>query len=291
MPATVVLITVPGHPTLLTSGYLVRHIADRWRERGVNFEITTDPAVAPAGDLAWLHLDVTQPPPAYLRLAARYPVVVNGRAGDMAKRTTASHLLNGDDAWDGPVMLKTNLDYGGRPENWASRWGPLRHPRFHALRDRLPARITGRLDPLAYPVYESKMAVPRWAWANRRFVVQRFLPERRGDLYGVRRWFFLGDADFVYLSHGPKPIVEGSDSLEWSPLLAPPETLRAVRAAHGLDYGKIDYGEVDGELVIYDINPSPSLHGAPESGIPSALVDALVPGLELFLERAGMPNS
>lgn len=287
MRATVVVITGPGHPTLLESGYLIRHVAAYWRERGVRFELTTDPGVAPRGDIAWQHLDVTSVGAAYRRLAARYPVVINGAAADIDKRGTATHLVTRDDGWDGPVIVKTDRNYGGRTEDWAYRWRPMRHPWFHAVRDRLHARVTGRVDPEAYPIHASKAAVPGWVWRDPRFVVQRFLAERKGELYGIRRWFFFGGCDFAYLAHGPGPIVMGDNHVEWE-RVEPPDALRAVRAALRLDFAKIDYGEVDGELVVYDVNPAVSADGPAGSVIQREMTAALVPGLEPFLERAGV---
>ncbi|MBI5949470.1 MAG: hypothetical protein HY875_15125 [Chloroflexi bacterium] len=288
MRAKVVVITAPGHPTLLQSGYLVRHVAEYWRERGVDFELTTNPTATPGGDIAWLHLDVTKVGDAYRRAAARFPVVINGGVPDIAKRRTASHLVTRDDNWPGPVIVKTDLNYGGRADDWGYRWLPMRHPWFHAVRNRLPARVTGRVDPRGYPIHETKAAVPGWVWRDRRFVVQRFLAEREGERYAIRRSFFLGDREFAYRAHGPEPIVTGDDHAEWERLAQLPQGLLDFRAELGLDYGKIDYAEVDGELVIYDVNPAVSVDGPPGCVIQREIIAELVPGFESFLERAGL---
>jgi hypothetical protein len=285
--ATIVVITAPGHPTLLESEYVVRHVAEHWHKRGVRFVLTIGPDAAPAGDIAWQHLDVTRVAPAYQRLVASYPAAINAGAADVHKRRTATHLVTRDDDWPGPVIVKTDRNYGGRPEDWAYRWRPLRHPWFHRIRDRMPSRITGRIDPLAYPIYPSKAGVPAWMWRDRRFVVQRFLSERKGDLYGIRRWFFLGENEFAYLSHGPDAIVSGDNHSSWEQLPGPPASVRTLRAELALDFGKIDYAEVDGEVVIYDVNAAVSADGPAGSGLQQEIVDALVPGLESLLVRAG----
>ncbi|MBI2765554.1 MAG: hypothetical protein HYX53_06530 [Chloroflexi bacterium] len=285
MGVTVVVITAPGHPTLFRSGYVIRHVADYWRERGVRFELTTNPALAPPGDIAWQHLDVTSVSPRYQALAARYPVVINGGASDVHKHGTATHLVAKNDSWAGPVIVKTDQNYGGRTEDWGYRWAPMRHPRFHALRDRLPPRLTGRIDPGSYPIYASPAGVPRWIWRDRRFVVQRFLPERAGDSYAIRRWFFFGDCEYAYLARSPSPIVIGDDHPAWERLTDLPEGLRTLRAALGLDFGKIDYGEVRGELVVYDVNPAVSADGPASSVLQREMVAALIPGLAAFIDR------
>lgn len=288
MRATVVVFTAPGHPTLLQSRYLVRHVADHWRERGVNFELTTDPRVAPKGDIAWQHLDVTEVGVPYRKLAARYPFVINGAATDVRKTHSTSDLVRNVRDWDGPVIVKTDLNFGGRADDWGAGWRPLRHPWFHAVRNRLPIRLTGRMDPNEYPVYASGADVPGWIWREPRLVVQRFLAERKGDLYGIRRWFFLGASEFAYLAHAPGPIVMGDDHQEWDRVVGIPEELRALRIRLGLDFGKIDYAEVDGKVVIYDVNPAVSTDGPIGSPIQEEIVAALVPGFESFLVRNGL---
>lgn len=288
MRGTVVVITTPGHPTLLQSGYLVRHVVDHWSRLGIQFVLTTDPGVAPEGDVGWQHLDVTEVPEDYQALVARYPTAINGGASDVHKRGTATHLVAQNDDWDGPVIVKTDLNYGGKTEDWAYRRRLLRHPWFHAMRDRLPARVTGRIAPSAYPIHASKASVPDWVWRDRRFVVQRFIAERKGDLYGIRRWFFFGESEYAYLAHSPTPIVMGDNHLAWERLAALPDGLRVLRTEMGLDFGKIDYAEVAGELVIYDVSPAVSADGPAESALQREIVAALVPGLESFLRRAGV---
>ncbi|MEO8538458.1 MAG: hypothetical protein ABI577_01865 [bacterium] len=288
MRATVAVVTAPGHPTLLTqSRYLVRHVADYWREHDVAFELTTDPSNAPVADLAWQHLDATSVDPAYRRLLARYPVTINGKALDISKRIVASHLVLPGDDWRGPVIIKTNRNFGGRAEDWIHRWRVLHHPWLHALQDALPTRLSGRIDPATYPIHTSKAGVPNWVWNDRRFVVQRFIAERQGELYGIRRLFVLGDREFAYLAYGPKPIVQGDDNGEWTRLRELPDALRRFRSEIGLDCGKIDYCEVDGELVVYDVNPAVSADGPEDLDLQRQIVAELTPGLETFLRAAG----
>lgn len=284
MQAKVVVITGPGHPTLLESKYAVRYIAAYWRPLGVEFAMTTDPKTAPEGDIGWQHLDVTRVPTAYTRLLARYPVTINGGTRDVGKDVIASHLVSRDDEWQGAVIVKTNLNFGGRVEDWAKQWRPLRHPWFHRLRDQLPSRMTGRMAPEKYPILESKAEVPGWMWNDRRFVVQRFLAERRGELYGIRRWFFLGSSEFAYRAFGAQPIVQGDTHAEWE-RVEPPAAARAYRERLGLDYGKIDYAELDGEFVAYDVNPAVSADGPVGSEIQRELVAAITPGLGEWLAR------
>jgi hypothetical protein len=281
---TVVVITAPGHATLLRSRYLVRQVAEHWGALGVRFVVTTSASHAPAGEMAWLHLDLSDVAAGYRELAARYPVVINGRALDIRKTATATHLVSRDDDWRGPVIVKTNRNYGGWADDWGHAWGPLRHPRLHRLLDRLPARATGRLDPRSYPIHASKASVPGWIWGDSRFVIQRFLAERQDGRYAIRRWFVFGDREFCYMAFGDDPIVMGDDHAEWAESQVPDE-LRTYRERIGLDYGKVDFGVVDGELVVYDVNPAVSADGPENSPVQAATAAALIPGLQYFLDR------
>lgn len=283
MGATVVVVTAHGHPTLLESGYLVRHVAEHWRARGVRFLLAVGPHGAPPGDVGWQHLDATRVGRAYQRLLARYPVRINGGEANVEKQNVASHLVGREDDWQGPVIVKTALNYGGRADDWAASWRPLRHPMFHRLRNGLPAWLTGRMDPRQYPVYEEKAAVPGWIWRDRRLVVQRFLAEREGGRYAIRRWFFFGPCEFGYRSLSSDAIVMGDDHPAWETLAEVPPELRTLRTRLALDYGKIDYAVVGGEAVVYDVNPAVSTDGPPGCPIQQEVIRALVPGLGAFL--------
>jgi hypothetical protein len=251
--------------------------------------LVTDPKVpAPQADLAWQHLDGTVVPTAYRNLLGRYPTVINGRCLDVSKRVVCTHLVQRDDDWGGPVIVKTDLNFGGHAEDWLHRRGIFHHPWFQAVENALPLRLTARMKPGGYPVFANKHDVPGWMWNDRRLVMQRFLAERRDGRYAIRRWFVLGDRDFAYLAHGSGPIVQGDNNGAWTRVAHVPAALSAFRERIGLDCGKIDYAEVDGELVIYDVNPAVSADGPVGLDVQEQIVKELVPGFETFLKRAGL---
>jgi hypothetical protein len=142
------------------------------------------------------------------------------------------------------------------------------------------------MDPGGYPVYARTADVPGWVWGDRRFVVQRFLAEREGGGYGIRRWFFLGPAEFAYRAVGQTPVVAGDDHADWLRLDDVPGDVRDLRARLRLDHGKIDFAVIGGESVVYDVNPAVSVDGPPGCVIQRELSAALVPGFEHFLELA-----
>ncbi len=280
---TVVVVTGPGHPRLFSSEYIVRHVADYWRERGVRFELTTNPNHAPAADIAWQHLDVTNVGGEFRRLLARYSRTINGEALTIAKRESVTHLVERRDDWVGPIIIKTNLNYGGRGEDWAHKSKLLRHPWVHTLQNRLPARISGRMNPDSYPIHRSKSEVPTWVWGDSRFVVQRFLAETSNGMYAIRRWFFLGERQFAYQAFEHGPLVMGDGHPQWLQLGEVPSELHQLRERMRLEFGKIDYAEVNGEVIVYDVNSAVSADARGDRRLQTLIVDALKPGLETFL--------
>lgn len=189
--------------------YLLRVLADAWRAAGHAVEILRGADRHIEADLAFLHLDLTVVPEPYLALARRYPATVNGHVGDISKRAFSAHLVALGDGYGGPVIVKTDRNYGGRPELELARASDGLG-RFGArMRRLLPARLGGAFDPERYPIYPSAAGVPAWVWRDGRLVVQRFLPERRGERYCLRRWNFLGDRHIHDLSVAHGPFVSG----------------------------------------------------------------------------------
>jgi hypothetical protein len=105
--------------------------------------------------------------------------------------------------------------------------------------------------------------VPAGVWANENLVVERFLAERQGDLYCCRHWLFFGDAEVSRRTMSPDPMVKLAAGNP-TPLAEPvPGQLREIRARLGFDYGKFDYGIVNGEVVLYDTNRTPGANADP----------------------------
>ena len=69
--------------------------------------------------LTLLHVDLSVVPIAYrewARQASQRGLVWNANAHDIRKTKISSNLLLPDSDWAGRVMVKTDLNYGGRPE-------------------------------------------------------------------------------------------------------------------------------------------------------------------------------
>ncbi len=94
--------------------YIVYALAERWRTAGHEVLIhygTSDP---PPGDIAIVNIDLTVIPPAYVALFERYPRVINRATTSIAKRGFSQLILDRDSTWRGPVIVKTDANFGGR---------------------------------------------------------------------------------------------------------------------------------------------------------------------------------
>jgi hypothetical protein len=250
--------------------HLARLMIPLWEAMGVRVVVVRDPAADAPADVALLHVSLTVVPESQRSLAGRYPRVVNGGALDL-RRSRWSRLRVGREGADpGPVIVKTDLNSHG----WRELRGAILGSAAGSLIRRLgwddratfaAARLAARrswskrrhLPGGAYPVYPRREAVPEGVWSNPHLVVERYLPEPSGDGHVCRHWLFLGDREVyrrtysagteVKMASGP---IEATDD-------GVPDELRAERERLGFDYGKFDYGVVDGEVVLYDANRTP----------------------------------
>jgi hypothetical protein len=134
-----------------------------------------------------------------------------------------------DDAWSGPVIIKSNLNHYGAPETRMLRRAILERVR------RRPADISWRgaqsLPSRSYPILRSIEDVPAWAWSSPELLVEKFLPERTRDgFYGVRGWVFCGDLGYAYRVASDEPIVKPRTAARITYLKAPPEALMRRRS-------------------------------------------------------------
>jgi hypothetical protein len=253
------------------SNYSIHPIANVWREQGVEVVFVNSAETAVDADVAIAHIDLTVTPPEYQAVFDRYPVVLNRRVTDITKRRISRLIVQPGDGYDGPVMVKTNNNSGGDREDRLVRHQSYWRSRLVNVGNRLSWAWRTRLRE--YPVFNSPTLVPVAVWRNPHLVVERFLPERYGDLYALRLWMFLGNREFNIISYSPNPIVKGPNVTRREEAPEVPDELRRIRAELGFDYGKFDYGIVDGRPILYDINRTPT--GAPTGLIGSFSPEAL----------------
>ena len=255
--------------------YLIQLMIPRWEAMGFRVAVVTDADTFVPADVALLHVAPSVVPDCCRRLAERYPLVLNGRVLDIRKRSFSRLLLGRQEPHQGRVIVKTDSNYGGlaefRGKILESRIGlllrrsPVEKYVCHALA-LLEARRAWRRKRLLfssrYPVFPGHGLVPGGVWDNPNLIVERFAAERDGSNYCCRHWLFFGNREVSRRTLSPHPVVKVDGVLE--SISAPvPEELRTIRAQLGFDYGKFDYGIVDGEVVLYDVNRTPGASADP----------------------------
>lgn len=271
----------------LRPGTTIARIADEhWSREGHRIAIHRGLGAPPPADIAIQHVDLTRVPRSYLDLRAHYPRTINGSVADISKRRISSDLLSENDDFAGPVMVKTDLNHAGMPERLLRQALPgLRARLFCLLETRLPCAWFGRLPGDQYLVFERKEAVPRWVWRCKGLVVQPLHVERRGDLYALHQWYFLGSHECVSTFLSRDPVVKLSSVVERLPLHRNvPDAIRRRRAELKFDYGKLDFVMPDGEPILLDANRTPD-EGPEFPTIPRVhdICAALANGLRAFL--------
>ncbi|MCE0482728.1 MAG: hypothetical protein LV479_00655 [Methylacidiphilales bacterium] len=234
--------------------YAISAYAKIWEEGGIKVHHLIGIKTCVPADLLFLHVNLSVVPGEYLQFARRYPRAVNLHARDIRKRSFSSLVLSSDSDYQGEVIVKTDLNYGGVPETYlhpnpffrlASRWQMLRRMILHPTRN-------WREDAV-YPVYRSIREVPAACWRNRHWLVEKFIPERLDGHYVIRNYKFLGNRENTLLLVSEKPFIREDALISISPVENEP-ALQELRRKLRLDFGKFDYVLVDGTPVLIDIN-------------------------------------
>ena len=238
------------------AGYVVHHLAEAWREDGHDVLYLFGTRHFVPADAVFVHVNLSVVPESYLEFAARYPVAVNGRVADIRKSVTSKHIVRRGDGWNGPVVVKSDLNFGGQPERtlesgWLDRHSlTWRRARYAMERLRRVDRISSWHD---YRVFDQASEVPDFWFDRTDAVVERFVPEFEDGLYHLRMYQFLGNRWRCARLASPHALIKADRSVKVEPIQPHPEVL-AWRSELGLDYGKLDYVVHDGELVLLDVN-------------------------------------
>jgi hypothetical protein len=237
--------------------YIVYYLADFWRSDGHQVDFLYGTRSRPPADLILVHVNLSVVPPEYLAFAAAYPIALNASVSDIRKSKVSANLVGPEDDWEGPVIVKSDLNYGGIPEQMLARsWLARRWKLAHRLRVGLERR-RGQASPYSnpgdYEIYGSYSQVPASRKENPQLVIERFLPELEGELYCTRVYQFLGDRWSCTRMGSRNPIVKANESVLVESVEPHPAVL-AWREALKMDYGKLDYVVHDGEAVLIDAN-------------------------------------
>lgn len=225
-------------------------------------------------DAAILHVDATVVPAECLEYAASFPVCLNSGAGDISKRAVSGALLRKGDAWEGPVIAKSNLNYFGKPEN-AFNW--------RAIQGNRPLPFPDAKVVSDYRLYESFADLPPGLQDDPDLVLEKFIPEPDPDGFAIRFWVFCGDRGHCSRYVSPEWFVKGSNAVRKHPAPVPDE-LRERRRELGFDYGKFDFVIHDGKAVLLDANKTPARPPDLSSDIQRNIIN-LADGFESILAR------
>lgn len=238
------------------SSYIVDHLARYWREDGHEVVYLFGTKSYVPADLILVHVDLSVVPDRYLAFASRYPIALNGQVRDIRKSLVSTNLVGARDSWKGPVIVKTDLNYAGKPERALTpRWLKKR-PRVQRAARRAAAWLTGREDLpelTEYLIFESANEVPPELFARRDVVVERFLPERENNLFHLRMCQVLGNRRISTRVASHQPVIKAGTSVSSEPIEPHPE-VETWRKRFNLDYGKLDYLVHDGRAVLIDVN-------------------------------------
>jgi hypothetical protein len=241
----------------IASTYIVSRLAQIWRQDGHDvFNLFGISEFVPA-DLIFVHVDLSIVPEPYLEFARRYPIVINGEIADIRKSRYSTIIVKPYDQYDGPVIVKTDLNYAGRSES-----------------DRLGGKLFDQIPtPLHYPIYQRRSDMPEICHSISQLIVEKFLPEMDDGLFCVRSYRFFGDHGYWQRLKSSHPIVN-SDSQVSSEQIEPDPRIMEWRVKLKMDYGKLDYLVKDGESVLLDANKT--MGGGPKRKVPDPAIERLL---------------
>ncbi len=230
--------------------HMVMMIADFLTEMGVEIVHLHGTERFEPADAVFVHVDLSVVPEAYLSFAQRYPKQINAQARDIRKRAFADGLLESGDVYPAPVIVKSNLNYGGLPEqNERSLLERASQKVRGLLSGSTPTRVLAKED---YKIYPKLADVPA-QYFDSDHIVQKLILEKRGEMNLLREYFFLGDCAFENIESSAEVIITEDDHVSCLPFAPHPRLLEIRKRLH-LDYGKIDYVMTQSGPFVFDVN-------------------------------------
>jgi hypothetical protein len=260
LPAKIAVVVHRNDSGFDSARYLLRLLMVRWQEWGVTIEVVRDVDRPISADLVIPHINLTVVPPDYVEFMSQHPRVVNRHLIDISKSRISSNLVGPDDNYDGPVIVKTDRNYGGLPE-------------ARTLRDGATT-----LDPHNYPIYDSAADVPAEMFSDEHLVVEKFVPEVDEKIYHLRNWTFFGDRGINKVVRSNERIVKARNTIDREEVPVP-EELRMIRSDLQADFAKLDYVLRDGKPELLDVNRTPTFQGPSPSESVLKLVNEMADGI------------
>jgi hypothetical protein len=267
----------------------VDEMAKRWTRAGHQVITRYGLGTLPEADVLFAHVDTTCTPGEYREIFCRYGVVINGRALDVDKVLYSRVRLSPSDDYEGPAIVKTRANFGGEGDE---RYRIVRFLRYRPL-VRLHHRVSVMFDPgwrrrrtlmpHYYPIFDRLRDVPDAVWQNSQLIVERFCPERQGDLYLVRYWIFFGARGWARRFGSRSPIVKFGNRVTNEEDVTVPRELIELRQRLGLDYGRIDFVQHGDVVTVFDVNKTLGA-GRNTKGFDAEL-DYLAGEIESFIKK------
>lgn len=232
--------------------YDIMHIAKYWQQDGHQVLSVFGTGEFIPANIAILHVDLSIVPQDFVDFANRYPICLNKNALDIRKSFISKQLLHLGDNYQGPVIIKSNNNTAGIPERinggLLSRMGL----QLQQLSQKLQHQMIIQ-QPSDYRILEHLTDVPPEVFSRQDLVVEKFFPEREGDLYCTRAYLFLGTGGSCQMTVSANPIVSVGNCIRLVECDIHPKVLE-WRQQLGFDYGKFDYVIHDGQFILLDSN-------------------------------------
>jgi hypothetical protein len=259
--------------------YILDPLMQVWQSAGRRVSIR-GPGQPQTADLALLHVNRSVVPGRIASLAQEYALCLNAGALDLSKRAVSTRLVDPDDSYNGPVIVKTNANAGGAPDarkdkRYGGKTGARRA--LEELRRLIPWQLARRLPHNEYPIFPNKEEVPTWIWKRTDLVVEQLALERSEHGYVARRWTFLGAAEWCSICHSTSPIVKRDNTVKLERSDFIPEGARLVRERLKCDFGKIDWVLTEEGPIVFDVNQTPTFSTMNDTLL--MMVDILAAGL------------
>jgi len=241
--------------------FAIWHVARFWIKENIEPVFLFGTGKFVPAELALLHVDLTVVPEKYLEFSRLYPVVLNGEITDIRKSRFSKQKVRPGDGYEGPVIVKSELNYAGQPERKLSGHSLSRLAfrikcRFPSFRPEGLGMGPAFASPQGYRIYHHANSVPADWFRRDDILVERFIPEIHRGLYGLRVYHFLGNRGVCMLRKARHPIVNTSTVVSREQVDVHPE-IAALAKTLKFDFGKFDYVVHEGQPVLLDANKTP----------------------------------
>jgi len=240
----------------LQNRHLIKVLAGIWREQGHILSFGNRPP--PTTDAVIAHTDYSMIDEHFFRQVDEGIPVINSAARNFLKSNVSQLLINENSKWHGPVIIKTDANCHAAEEYAYHGLDLLRLLKIFAGRF-VSWQWTGELPFRTYPILERTDQVPGWVWQDHRLVVEKFMPERDGELYVLRLWMFFGEQEYCMRVCSELPVVKSRKLVSVDLVEEVPDAVRSVRRKLGLDFGKIDFVMHGNDALVFDVNKTPTV--------------------------------